>query len=151
MALLMLLLLFLVFLDFIRSSHIDFFNSRKPCILNFYAPINQYLQAWTWNMNLYRPTFTAIYAEKLINSPILYTNMARTTDYGQVQIGDKTMIDVPIEKDIFGKVIASEKQICEIIRIVNAGAISAWITFRPENSINSFALQKRITTKVRIL
>ena len=41
MALLVSLLLFLVFTDFIRSLDIDFCNSRKPYRLILYGPISQ--------------------------------------------------------------------------------------------------------------
>jgi len=67
-------------------------------------------------------------------------------DFGQVKIGDRIFEDVPINKDIFGKVLESETQICEITRLVECGKASVWVTFQPNNG-NAFALLKRIKTK----
>jgi hypothetical protein len=75
--------------------------------------------------------------------------MSRITDYGNIKIGDNTTIDVPIEKDIFGKIIESKSEICEITNIVATGKSSVWITFQSESG-KIFSQLKRITTKVLI-
>lgn len=71
-------------------------------------------------------------------------------DFGSVKIGDKVFEDVPLQKDIFGKVIEKETQICEITRLVDSGKASVWVTFQPANG-NAFALLKRITTKCMVV
>lgn len=75
---------------------------------------------------------------------------AMMKDFGNIEIGDKVFEDVPLQKDIFGKVIESETQICEITRLVEAGKKSVWVTFQPTNG-NAFALLKRITTKCMVV
>jgi hypothetical protein len=72
------------------------------------------------------------------------------TDYGNIRIGDKVFEDVPLQKDIFGKVFENETQICEIIRLVDSGKSSVWVTFQPTNG-SAFALLKRITTKCMVV
>lgn len=75
--------------------------------------------------------------------------MAKVSDYGNVVIGEKTSVNVPIEKDIFDKVIASEFKICTITNLIPSGKNSVWVTFTTEEGL-SFAQLKRINTKVLI-
>jgi len=74
--------------------------------------------------------------------------MSHVTDFGNVKLGDKVFVDI-VEKDIFGKAISKEIQLCKITQLCSCSAYYVWVTFEQENG-HSFAQKKKITTKIMV-